>query len=184
MYKGIPDKKTSYALYEAGEFGNQLRNWHNYNALCKSDFCGNVTMRYADKTNKWCAYNIARNDVCSLITQWVNEGADMYKVKFNESAPDDHLLIQGEIQELAGKKYILSYSTEKTNMRKAMEHPESLIGNEAIFLLQKYFSKESMRNLKRLFATYPLAIVEFSTYDHILGNVPENNTIFWEVRNY
>ncbi len=184
MYKGIPDKQASFTLYDAGEFGNKIQSWPNYATLFESYYGGTLTMRYADGANSWCEYNVARKDVNAMLIKWRDLGADMYKVKFNESAPDDRLVIQGEIQEHPDHKYVLSYSTDKTTMRAAMRHPQHMLGNEAIYLLQKHFSKESMRNLKRLFATWPRAIVEFSTYDHMLGNIPENNTVFWEVRNY
>lgn len=184
MYKGIPDKKASFALYDAGEFGNKIRSWPSYHALCLVHYGGTLTMRYADVDSRWCEYNVRREDVNDVLAKWRDEGASITKVKFSETAPDDRLLIQGEIQESDQHKYVLSYSTKKTTMREAMKHPENMLGNEAIYLLQEHFSLESMRNLKRLFATWPNAIVEFSTYDHMLGDVPENNTVFWEVRNY
>ena len=184
MYKGIPDKETSYALYDAGKFGNRLRGWQNYAALCRSEYYGQLTMRYAAADSKWCAYKVARKDVSDLMVKWRDEGANMTKIRFNESAPDDHLLIQGEIQEHSRNKYMLSYSTNKVTMREAMKHPKSTLGGNAIQVLQEHMALESMRNLRRLFATYPMAVVEFSVYDHNLGDVPDNNTVFWEVRNY
>ena len=184
MYKGIANKKDSYALYDVGELGNKLRSWPNYTALCKIHYSGTLTLRYAGTDSNWCKYRVAREDVNDLLVKWRDEGADMTKVKFSESAPDHHLVIQGEIQEHPEHKYVLSYSTKKVTMREAMRHPENMLGTKALYLLQEHFSLESMRNLKRLFATYPLAVVEFSTYDHMLGNIPENNTVFWEVRNY
>ncbi len=184
MYKGIPNKQASYALYEVGEFGNKLRSWSSYAKLCEVHFSGMLTMRYAGKAGSFCEYRVDREDVNDMLIKWRDEGAEITKVKFNESAPDDHLLIQGEIQQHSSKKYVLSYSTDKVTMREAMRNPQDMIGQKALFLLQEHFSKESMRNLKRLFATYDRAVVEFSTYDHFLGNLPENNTVFWEVRNY
>jgi len=184
MYKGIADKQTSFALYEAGDFGNKLRSWRNYSQLRMIHFAGKLTMRYAGEGGQWCKYGVVREDVNELLVKWCDEGADLTKIKFNESAPDERLVIQGEIQEHPEHHYVLSYSTDQVTMREAMRNPKSMLGKKAIFLLQEHFSKESMRNLKRLFATWPRAIVEFSTYDHMLGDVPENNTVFWEVRNY
>lgn len=184
MYKGIANKAESFDLYVSGKFGNKLRTWDTYHDLCMSNYHGTVTMRYVETDSKWCKYRVAREDINDVLADWRDQGASMIKVRFNESAPDDKLLIQGEIQEHPEHKYVLSYSHEQVPMREAMRNPESMLGREALWLLEGHLSKASMRNLKHIFATYPRAIVEFSCYDHMLGDIPDNNTIFWEVRNY
>ena len=184
MIDQISTKENSFKLYEAGEFGNKLRTWHNVYELKEDEYQGTVTMRYASKYGKWCQYDVPQDMIRGILFDWEVEGADIRKIRFNESAPDDHLFIQGEIKEDPEYKYILNYSTAKVKMREAMQNPQELLGRDALHRVQEHLSLASMRNLKRLFATYPYAVIEFSTYDHFLGDTPKNNTIFWEVRNY
>jgi len=180
----IFNKSESYNLYEKGAFGNKLRIWNNLESLLQDSYNGAVTIRYIDGYNKWCQYNVKQNELNNMLDTFVQDGANIDKFRFNESAPDNHLLIQGEFVEDVEYKYILSYSTDKVKMRDAMHYPNELLGINAFHLMQNYLSKKSMRNLKRLLATHPCAVIEFSVYDHFLGDIPENNTIFWEVRNY
>lgn len=180
----ILNKAESYNLYEKGAFGNKLRIWNDIESLLQDSYDGTVTIRYIDGYNKWCQYNVKQNEINNLLDIFIRDGANIDKFRFNESAPDDCLIIQGEFCESNEYKYILSYSTDKVKMRDAMQYPNDLLGINAFHLMQKYLSKESMRNLKRLLATHPQAVIEFSVYDYFLGDIPENNTIFWEVRNY
>lgn len=184
MYIKIISKEIGYNLYESGEFGNKLRTWKSLYSLQEDCYEGTVTMRYASKYGKWCEYDIPQDGINIILTIWEIEGADRNKVRFNESAPDKHLIIQGEFVEDKDYRYILSYSADKVKMRVAMEFPKELLGFKALYLLQKHLSFESMRNMRRLLNTYPNAVVEFSAYDHFLGSTPKNNTVFWEVRNY
>jgi len=180
----IINKEMSFKLYEAGEFGNKLRTWSNLDSLLLDNYCGNVTIRYASKYGKWCKYNVQQDRIKNELIKMEGDGADLTLIRFNESAPDDHLVIQGEIMEDGDYQYILCYSTDKITMREAMKHPKEMLGLPVINLLKKYLSKPSMDNIERLLSLYPYAVIEFSTYDHCLGNIPGNNTIFWEVRNY
>jgi len=183
-YIKIVNKKLSYKLYEEGLFGNKLRTWKNLDELNLDEYIGNVTIRYAGQYDKWCKYNVKQVEIKSELRKMADEGADLTLVRFNESAPDDHLLIQGELVEDCDYKYILSYSTDKIPMREAMKRPKEILGAKALPILFGYMSLASKENTKRLLSLYPNAVIEFSVYDCLLGNIPENNTVFWEVRNY
>lgn len=169
----------SFKLYASGEFGNKLRTWEDLNSLLIDTYSGTVTMRYAGKYNKWCSYNISKDKVRNEILRWESEGADISLIRFNESAPDENLIIQGEISEDSNLGLILSYSTDKVKMRQAMENPKECLGWEALAMLKKHLSPLSRINVSRLLARYSGAVIEFSTYNHMLGNIPKNNTIFW-----
>ena len=180
----VGSKEDSFKLYEQGEFGNKLQTWDNLGLLLSGDYDGEVTIRYASKYGKWCAYGVKQSDIRVELSRWEGEGADMSLTRFNESAPDNNLTVQGEFMEDSEHKYVLSYSTDKVKMRTAMRNPKELLGGKALHFMQEHLSKESYRNLKRLLLSYPCAVIEFSVYDHYLGDTPENNTVFWEVRNY
>ncbi len=184
IYTKITSKEISYQLYENGEFGNKLNTWTDVDSVLSDGYDGTVTMRYASKYGKWCKYNIKQSEIREELSRWNDEGADLALVRFNESAPDNKLTIQGEFVVDSEYGYIFSYSTDKVKMREAMALPDELIGNEALNLLRGHLSIESNRNLKRLLDTYPAAVIELSVYDHFLGDIPGNNAVFWEVRNY
>lgn len=184
MSFGITNKEASYKLYERGEFGNKLRIWSTVDSLLMDSYSGTVTIRYSSKYGKWCAYEVEQGGIKTELAKWKNEGADLTLVRFNESAPDENLVMQGEFVADSDYKYILSYSTDKVKMREAMRLPRELLGVKALHFMQSHLSLESNRNLKRLLNTYPCAVVEFSVYNHFIGDTPANNTVFWEVRNY
>lgn len=184
MNNKIINKEMSFLLYDNGCFGNKLKTWNNADDVFADDYCGDVTMRYASKYGKWCKYNVPQKEIQAVVDLWRKDGADEQLIRYNESAPDDTLLIQGEFAEDVNHRYILSYSTDKVKMRTAMELPEELTGNQALDKIKNSLSLDSLYNMLRLLNTYKYAVVEFSTYDHYLGNCPGNNTIFWEVRNY
>lgn len=183
MYR-IRSKEDSYRLYQAGAFGNKLRTWDDLDTLLSDDYCGDVSMRYASGYGKWFGYSISQKDIRAELSRWLSEGADLGFVRFNETPPDDHLVFQGEIMTDIEYKYILSYSTDKVSLRAAMEYPTEALGDAAMRLIYQHLSKASIQNVKRLMGMYQHAVIEFSTYDHHLGDIPGNNTVFWEVRNY
>ena len=183
-YIKILNKELSYRLYEEGKLGNKLKTWKTLDALLLDNYVGNVTIRYAGGYNKWCQYNVTQEIILSALAKMQDEGANLSLIRFNESAPDDQLLIQGELTEDVDHKYILSYSTDKVPMREAMRLPKELLGRKALTFVLSHMSIKSRENMQRLLGLYPGAVIEFSTYGCLLGDIPGNNTVFWEVRNY
>lgn len=163
-------KADFYARYQRGEFGNRPRTWSDSEALRASGYDGSVTVRSKEAGGK-CRYRVPAREAVAM------DGT------FNESMPDDLLLIQGEVVRTeAGLQ--LSYSTVTgLTMREAMRSPIRAAGIAAEMLLRRYLWPASRDDLMELLETYD-AVVEFGAYSCAVGDCPRRNTVVWEVRNY
>jgi hypothetical protein len=115
----IKTKSQMYELYEAGAFGNKFRTWTSVEALAASGYNGTVTLRYASNKGGggWCRYNTPLDEVETTVAEWIAEGADRKLVRANESAPDERLTVQGELQELPHGVFVFRFSTFKGKIR-------------------------------------------------------------------
>lgn len=170
----ISSKKQLYELYLAGCLGNKLHTFAYPSELREQGYRGTVTARSTSEHDKTCLYNIPWKEAIRLPKHFC----------FNEPAPDDQLLIQGEVMRTPGGLY-LQYSTERfIPMRIALRKAKIAQGLKAKLILEHFLTLASYEELMGLLERYPDAVVEFSTYDKCLGNLPHRNTIIWEVRNY
>jgi hypothetical protein len=111
-------------------------------------------------------------------------GIDPESCTFNESMPDERIVMQGEVL-LSENHYELTYSCARgLSMREALENAQSARGLRAKMILAQYLDPASLDDLQVLLAMYPDSVVEFSTYECNVGNIAGRNAIFWEVRNY
>lgn len=181
----VRTKEEMYRLYYEGAFGNKLQTWTSYESLIASGYDGTVTMRYKGKHGgAWSSFNQKIEEIPLEIERWVRQGADPTLIQYNESAPDERLIFQGEVMRDLGF-YHLVYSFEKTKMNYAMRNnPLKTKGLHALCVLREYMSTNSYEDLMLLLDNYPDSVVEFSVYEMDLGCLPHRNTIFWEVRNY
>lgn len=181
----INSKTEMYALYEKGKFGNKLQTWTNLNELMHSDYQGLVSMRYAGKWNNTSkVFGIPKSLAPEKSREWVKMGADPNLIKFNETPDDTKLTVQGEV---CGSVNFLSlrYSHMKDRMSVAMKndshHAEGML---ALAIIKQHMDENSYADFEVLREEYPDSIIEFSCYSINLGERPNRNTIFWEVRNY
>lgn len=180
----IKEKSQMYALYQAGMFGNKLRSWSNLEDLKMSGYSGKVGMRYAGKSGGgFVRYALPQDQLKTVTEEWVKLGANPDLIRYGEDAPDEKLLIQGEVQQSID--YLdLFYSNIKGKMRDALKQGKSLNGLRAVRILKQSMSTNSWEDLQKLFSEYPGAVVEFSVYEMDLGCIPARNTLIWEVRHY
>lgn len=179
----IKNKNQFYELYEKGAFGNKLRTYSSYNEYLSSDYNGNVTLRYKGEAGSRKNFFVPKDRVASLIDEWIDDGLDIDNIKINESAPDDHLLIQGEI--LKDKIWYFKYSKQiNLPMSTAMENADFITGLNVLEYLKYYMSDCSFGDFMDLMDEYGENIIELSIYDKFVGNLPGRNTIIWEVRSY
>jgi len=183
----ILTKEENYALYEAGHFGNKALTWNSYEEILKSGWKGDVCMRSKRGTaRKNVRYKIPLEKVPEEIERWKIMGIPEEMMAFNESMPDEHLLLQGEVMNVKKGLYLL-YSTIKKPMNTALsEESREVEGPEAKILLKQGLFPASYFDLELLFQLYPTSVVEFSAYSIPVGNMANKgrNTVFWEVRNY
>ena len=173
----IRSKEEFYRKYHQGLFGNRPLTWETYGELAASGYRGDICIRAQNR--KDFKSNIPFTDVKSKIKNHSPE-----ELRFNQSMPDPHLVIQGEVMELLGI-WNLTYTTVKKPMIPALrEETRTTLGLSAKIILQDAMDPSSYEDLKALFDLYDGAVVEFSTYDIAVGRIPGRNTVFWEVRNY
>lgn len=179
----IKNKSLMYECYKKGLFGNSLRTWYSIDDFKKSNFSGKyVSLRYqGENGGMFCAYNVTNVD--TKLEEFMKKGADYGKFIVNESAPDELLLIQGEVMRNE-KGLSLFYSKEKGKMRDCLVRGESVEGVCAQTILKLYLNDNSYSDMMELLDLYPNHIIEFSTYSICLGDCKHRNTVIWEVRNY
>lgn len=165
----------------AGLFGNRLKTWRSYFELQTSEYEGTVTARVFVADSNWTMYRIPVNQIPQVLENLkkAHERVDVDKVWFNESAPDEHLVLQGELWD-----HSLMYSRERVPMKQAMAKPLYAEGLQTEMLLRGCMNANSYEDLNELRVNYPDHCIEFSSYEHCLGNMPHRNTIIWEVRAY
>ncbi len=186
--KRILNKMENYALYEAGLFGNKAMTWNSYEEILQNGWKGGVCMRSKKGiARSEVKYNVSLKELPKHIDDWKWLGIPEEMISFNQSMPDKHLILQGEILR-EGELFCLYYSTVKKPMNLALkERSGEIIGSEEVreVLMQKLV-KESYADLENLLTEFPHSVVEFSAYSIPVGNLADTgrNTVFWEVRNY
>ena len=178
MTTTIKSKSQMYELYHRGAFGNKNRNWLTLEDYLTSQFQGLVALRETEKVGGKCYYNLCREGVLSH----VHEFPKGYNI--SEMLPSDKLLLQGEVQRDEQGLYLF-YSKALAPMRDALKQsPQHTRGLAAHLLLQNYLDSSSYEGLLELLDNYPNHVIEFSTYNCKVGEIPNRNTVIWEVRQY
>lgn len=168
----VLNKKDMYTRWIKGEFGNRLQGWDSLESLLQSPYTGLVNKRSIISCTE-VEYNLKQSEL----------GHSTIYNRFSEPAPDEHLLLQGELAEGPGGWW-LTYSTLQAKMRVAMQSAEFSSGLHAKLLLKEYCCPSSYNDLALLLDLYPGHVIEFGIYKYNLGDVPNRNTIIWEVRKY
>jgi hypothetical protein len=181
----IPTKDDYYFLYEKGFLGNKPLTWNSIGEIKKSGWKKEICIRGKMGIPRGKSrFNLTIEESIDYIKQLKEEGIPPEKLTFNQSMPDEYLIIQGEIMR-SEEIYSLTYTTVKKPMNRAFEE-ETLHakGLTALNLVKGSLSPSSYTDLQTLFDLFPNSIIEFSAYNILLGNLPNRNTIMWEVRNY
>jgi len=174
----VRSKEEMKKLLVSGMLGNTLRVWDYYN-LVRDKYNGMVTIRHNEADSKLCKYSVSQSDILKTISEW-NVSIDEFY--FNESAPDDRLILQGEYTFY--KDHILFFSKEKKPMREALMSGKHKHGSDVICLLHKNMNQKSFKEFEDLRWRYKASVIEFSIFDCCVGKNEGCNTVFWEVRNY
>lgn len=180
----ITNKNLCYELLYSGQLGNIIRSWHSIDELTGSGYTGTVTMRYVgEHGGNACEYGVPVSLVPRVMQQWEEYGLRPELVVFNESAPDNLLLLQGELTRSERGVYLF-YSVEKTTMRAALKNGVSVTGLRVKLILEHLMTPSSYEDVMALLELYPDHAIELGVYNKLLGKLPGRNTIIWEVRAY
>lgn len=183
--KKILNKNENYLLYELGLLGNKPKTWNSFSEIQKSGWTGNVSIRARNTMNWRTRYGITREKLKSEIEDIKIKGLSEKEIVFNESMPDQHLSIQGEMTYLKDGTLFLMYTTLQEPMKRALKKERKEIwGFEAERLLKKHLWTSSWEDIQEIFSLFPNSCIEFSTYHVAVGNLNYRNTIIWEVRDY
>ena len=192
----IATKSEFYALYELGYFGNRALAWKSYEEVLASGWKGKICVRSKKGIDrKKPIYNFPIEHV---LKEMKRRGFVPEESTFNQSMPDEHLLIQGEIRRIGDKPFNgnlqtalkcrglgLRYTTVKKPMNEALREEDLWAqGLEASLILQRNLCSSSHSDIMDLLDIFPNDVIEFSTYDIAVGNIPGRNTVIWEVRNF
>ena len=181
----IKTKAEYYTLYERGFFGNKPLVWNSLEECVQSGWKDGICIRVKTGViRSRTKFDLNYEQAKEYVEQLRQEGVNEKQLSFNQSMPNNELLIQGEIVRSIDN-YWLSYSTAKKPMNLALaEKTEYDKGIKALELMKAHLSPSSYEDLQILFDIFPDSVIEFSTYNMLVGNLPNRNTIFWEVRNY
>jgi len=196
-HRRIRNKQENYALFHAGLYGNRPHTWRTYKEIVRSGWIGEeISIRDFFGTERsnpqkhLPLFHVPFSSLEETINDLLRRGVNKERMTFNESTPDHHLLLQGEIATIGGV-YHLTYSRAKKPMAEALlTGPQSLVGGKVRLLLMQALDPASFLDIETClheFSTEPTkdsAVVEFSTYETNVGVIPGRNTLIWEVRNY
>ncbi|VVB82810.1 Uncharacterised protein [uncultured archaeon] len=181
----IAAKKEYHFLSETNFFGNRALTWNSIDEIINSGWKGKICIcskKGIERTRT--PFALTLEETILKIQEFKNEGIPEETLIFNQSMPDEHLTIQGEMMR-STENYSLVYSTIQAPMNLAFKK-ETLhaTGLKALNLLKGNLCSSSYENMQTIFEMFPDSIIEFSAYDIDVGNILNRNTVIWEVRNY
>jgi hypothetical protein len=181
MLKPVTKKHQNYKNAMQGCYGNQPKYWSSLEELYKDNrYCDLITLRTLLGGGGPCLYDLPVNQVETAAKSLNVPSKDIY---YNESAPDNRVVLQGEYYNR--HDCLFAYSTVKEKMRSALKKEcINLYGLASKEVLRSYMTPSSYEDFQALLDLYPDHVVELSIYSVCLGNIRGRNTIVWEVRRY
>ena len=180
----IKSKQAFYNLYRFGLLGNRALAWDSYEELLKSNWRGDVCIRGENIPREEVRFDIPFERVLDEIKKIEEKGFSRKILRFNQSMPNEHLVLQGEVMDYIGG-WELTYTTIKKPMLQGLKEETKIArGLAAKIIIKTCMDSSSFEDLNALIEIYPNAVIEFSTYEKNVGDIPGRNTVFWEVRNY
>lgn len=181
----IAAKKRYYSLSESNFFGNRALTWGSVDEIIDSGWKGKICIRSKKGIERArTPFALTLEETILKIQEFKKEGIPSEELIFNESMPDEYLTIQGEVMR-SPENYSLVYSTIKAPMNIAFKKERLFAkGLRALNLLKGNLCPSSYESMQIIFDMFPNSVIEFSAYDIEVGNLPNRNTVIWEVRNY
>lgn len=189
----ILTKQQNFRLWQSGAFGNKLRAWRTIDEWWAGDYKGPVVLRTLLPSGGGgpCVYNLNPNEVESVALIWSLDGIPRDWIMVNEYAPGHTTILQGEylndIYTLDGEARwgFFYYSRARAPMRKALVESSAYVdGLRADLMLCEAMTPGSYEDWQALLERYPRHVFEVSIYDGCIGDLPNRNTLVWEVRRY
>ncbi len=173
----LSTKSDSLSLIFSGPRWNHARTWQSLADLRRSGFPGNVVIR-SRQVGFATVYNLPQSELDAKLASLARAGHDTSRFYFNESCPDNRLIIQGE---LIGRS--LTYTTVRLPTKMAFHREERHAeGASTEAILRWACNANSYADLQEMRAEHPDAVIEFGCYEVCLGSRPDRNLLFWEAR--
>ena len=185
--RSVDFKQQSYVLYRNGVLGNRPLTWNSLDEISKSGWNGLICIRSKKGiARSMTSFDKTYEQAEQIVKEWVSQGIDPKDITFNQSMPNQELAVQGEVMYPmdGGGLYFYGSFVKKPMLLAFAENSFSVQGSQAVYLVHKHLFPQSLVDLERLLEQFPGNVVEFSAYNIPVGNLPNRNTIFWEVRNY
>jgi|GEM_PF-6946801 len=176
----ISSKREFFEKWKQGLLGNATRLWWDPNEAWASDAKEFGFREHRAGGGTW--ERVPRDSFWETVTIWRIAGRTF---TMDDVCPDEHQTIQGEIcRTFRGLEGYIGAS--HLPMRKAMaagilRHRSSL---ETLVLINEFMDPSSRDDVDAFFELFPDATIEFTCFSVNVGNIPNRNTLFWEVRNY
>lgn len=173
----ILSKQECYKKYNQGTFGNRPLRWNTWKKVKQSNYRGMICIRGIGIPRSEVKYDVPFNKIENTIKQYKEKDIPPSTLRFNQSMPNEKILIQGEVKK-GIKNLDLTHTTIKKPMNLALAEEEKYTnGLTAIQILKHNLSPSSFSDLEALFELYPKSVIEFSAYSYPVRNIPGRNTI-------
>jgi len=152
----INTKQEYYLLYEHGFFGNKALTWNSINDIVDSGWKEKICIRGKKGISRGkTIFNLSLEQARDYISSLKKEGILEKDLTFNQSMPDESLLIQGEVMRSL-ENYFLTYTRVKEPMNRALAKEELYAtGITALHLLKQNLFPSSYDDLQALFDIFP-----------------------------
>lgn len=180
----IRSKAEFYKLWQAGVLGNRTQL---FTTLKQAMDSGAPTVGFREigraGGGMW-ERSDTRQQIPEIHARWLATGRPFI---MDDGVPNNRSTMQGEIcRTHEGLQGYIATGYALLPMRRTMaaglhKHYSRL---EVRLLQQRYMDPSSREDIDALLDIYPDATVEFTCFDVNVGNIPNRNTMIWEVRNY
>lgn len=185
----LPSKKAFFDLWHHGRLGNKLRSWSSP-ADIPLDLPVPVMFRHRHiNGGGGLCFTVPRSQVSATLKRY-QRLARPPVFEFNECAPDERAILQGEVfRGVGGLETFCAVRKPEDwgkllRMRDVLPQAKPLAGLAAEHLLRRHLSPASFQDVLELLELFQDHVIELTAYDRHLGDLPGRNTIIWEVRAY
>jgi hypothetical protein len=174
----VTNKALMYQMLRSGRFGNTARIWPTLADLQRSGYQGLVSLRRQRRDSPTRQYHVPAAEVPKYLDQYGHHG-----ITLTECPPEDRV-IQGEVCEVPGHGWCLTYTFTGGPMRFALEKDAHTVsGLCARKLLRATLDPSGYEWIEQLLEDFPEHVVEFSQFPVPLGTLKQR-LLVWEVRSY
>jgi len=183
VQKSINTKMENYIAFDAGLWGNQVRQWTSISLWFKEAISVRGAKYMIRSKTPGQLLNTKPMGVGRLMKEWTANGYSHTNYYINECIDNTGVILNAEV--MRGPRGLdIMYSTHAGTMRDGMCNGWCRVtGLAAKLLLQSTLCDKGYARLKSILEDYPGHIVELTVCRQSIGLLGWR-TMIWEVRNY